>query len=289
MASLSHPASPSKALQLRDSAPRLPPESSQALRHRLTSFQAQLLWSRRPTTLERPRSNSTPSPMPWVETPLQRWTGSAGEGGEGRWLGGQPRRQPEDTLQGQVPPTPCPSHAGGDGGSRLSPWSSSRVSRSNSSSPQTVAQRGSWDPLLACIPPTASRRLLIGCGELRPSPPALRREPSGSKVGGAHAGSGSPSRVPVPCGRAEAGLQAGRCGRSRGDHGQGWKQVLQGERLCCSSCCLRRCHQRAGVQRGPAGRRGDGERGARSWSTHTPTSQPTARCPGPPAAWASCP
>lgn len=189
--------------------------------------------------------------------------------GEGRWLGGQPRRQPEDTLQGQVPPTPCPSHAGGDGGSRLSPWSSSGVPRSNSSSPETVAERGSWDPLLPCIPPTASRRLLIGCGELRPSPQAPRREPSGSKVGGAHAGSGSPSRVPVPCGKAEAGLQSGRCGRSRGDHGQGWKQVLQGERLCCSSCCLRRCHQRAGVQRGagrPARRRG--ARGALMEHTH---------------------
>lgn len=113
-------------------------------------------------------------------------------------------RSTEPLQEKQVPPTPRPSRRGWRRGSRFPPGSSSGVPRSHSS-PETGAVRSSLDPLLPCIhpppppaPSSASRQLLIGCGEQRPSFPSPRREPSRSEVGGALTGSGSPSRVPAP-------------------------------------------------------------------------------------------
>lgn len=189
-------------------------------------------------------------------------------------------RSTEPLLKKRVPPTPRPSHRGWRRGSLFPPWSSSRVPRSRSS-PQTGAVRSSWDPLLPCIPlapSSVSRQLLIGCGEQCPSSRSQRREPSGSEVGGAQTGSGSPSRVLVPStlcptrrpcqdsrrAGAEEAKETATKGRSKSCGKRGAAAPA-----AASAASATEPASRAGLA-GRARRRG--ELGASSWSTRTPTS-----------------
>lgn len=185
-----------------------------------------------------------------------------------RWRSIEPLREK------QVPPTPRPSRRGWRRGGLFPPRSSSGVPRFHSS-PQTVAVRGSWDPLLPCFslaPPSSSRQLLIGCGEQPPSSPSPRRESSGSEVGGARTGSGSPSRVPVPRALCPDSRRAGAEG-AKGTTAKGRSKSCRKRGAAASAAASAAAATKPASRAGLAGRaRRRGERGASSWSTRTPTS-----------------
>lgn len=92
-ASLSQPATPSKALHSGTVYLWPSPESAHALRRMHTSFQAQLLWPRengQPLSILAPTASSCPHAL-GGESSIWRWTRSTGKGEE-KWLGGELRK-----------------------------------------------------------------------------------------------------------------------------------------------------------------------------------------------------
>lgn len=142
-------------------------------------------------------------------------------------------RSTEPLQEKQVPPTPRPSRRGWRRGSRFPPGSSSGVPRSHSS-PETGAVRSSLDPLLPCIhppPPTPCPIIRVqavadwlrgAASQLPVSKAGAEQVRGGRRTNRLWKPLPSPcAQRPVPYARAVPGLQAGRCGGSRGDHGQG--------------------------------------------------------------------